>query len=168
MMPRPKLKNLVDDQFTKKFNSLDLNVWKSFKQIVFLGKCRPKNFVEIHMGVRPQTHLGGHQIFLPEKFVTAMTSPKKKKRSSPVSLYLFHYFWPKYAIKRVSKQILTFFFFFFFFFWRCHRSDKLFGKNVRTLTQIARKIKSCPKFLQPGGASAPHFVRLWKYSRPRV
>ena len=89
--------------------------------------------------------------FLPEKFVTAMTSPKKKKRSSPVSLHLFHHFWPKYATKRVSKQVLTF----FFFFWRCYCSDKFFGKNVRTLTQIARKIKSCPKFLQPGGASAP-------------
>ena len=86
--------------------------------------------------------------FLPEKFVTAMTSPKKKKRSSPVSLHRFHYFWPKYTIKRVSKQVLT------FFFCRCYCSDKFFGKNVRTLTQIARKIKSCPKFLQPGGASA--------------
>ena len=73
----------------------------------------------------------------------------KKKRSTPVSLHIFHYFRPKYA-QRMSKQMLT-----FFFFWRCYCSDKFFGKNVRTLTQIARKIKSCPKFLQPGGASAP-------------
>ena len=51
--------------------------------------------------------------FLPEKFVTTITSPKKKKkRSSPVSLHLFHYFWRKYAIKRVSIHMLTFFFFF--------------------------------------------------------
>ena len=45
--------------------------------------------------------------------------------------------------------------FFFFFLWRCYCSDKFFGQDVRTLTQIARKIKSCPKFLQPGGAGAP-------------
>ena len=47
------------------------------------------------------------------KFVIAMTSPKKKKRSPPVSLHLFHHFWPKYATKRVSQLVLTFFFFFF-------------------------------------------------------
>ena len=70
--------------------------------------------------------------FLPEKFVT------------------------KYAIKRVSKQMLTFFFYLFIFFGGDVIAVTNFsGKNVRTLTQIARKIKSCPKFLQPGGASAP-------------
>ena len=103
------------------------------------------------MGVRPQTHLGGHQIFARKVCHCDDISKKKKKKSSPVSLHRFHCFWPKYTIKRVSKQVLTF----FFFFWRCYCSDKFFGKNVRTLTQIARKIKSCPKFLQPGGASAP-------------
>ena len=50
--------------------------------------------------------------FLPEKFVTALTSPKKKKRSSPVSLHLFHHFRPKYVTKREAKQVMTFFFFF--------------------------------------------------------
>ena len=50
--------------------------------------------------------------FLPEKFVTAITSPKKKKkRSSPVSLHLFHHFRPKYVTKREAKQVMTFFFF---------------------------------------------------------
>ena len=64
----------------------------------------------LRMGVRPQTHLGGHQIFA-RKVCHCDDMSKKKKRSSPVSLHLFHYFWPKYAIKRVSKQMLTFFFF---------------------------------------------------------
>ena len=101
------------------------------------------------MGVRPQTHLGGHQIFA-RKVCHCDDISRKKKRSSPVSLHLFHHFWPKYATTRVSKQVLT-----FFFFWKCYCSDKFLGQNVRTLTQIARKIISCPKFLQPGGASAP-------------
>ena len=48
--------------------------------------------IVIVMGVRPQTHLGGTK-FLPEKFVTAMTSPKKKKKviacfAAPFSLLL--------------------------------------------------------------------------------
>ena len=47
--------------------------------------------------------------FLPEKFVTVIVSPKKK-RSSPVSLHLIYYFWTKHAIKRGSKVVLTFFF----------------------------------------------------------
>ena len=48
--------------------------------------------------------------FLPEKFVTAITSPKKKKkkkRSSPVSLHLFHHFRPKSVTKREAKQLMT-------------------------------------------------------------
>ena len=64
----------------------------------------------MYMGVRPQTHLGGTK-FLPEKFVTAMTSPKKKKKKKKGHRLYFHYFWPKHAIRRVSKHVLTFFFF---------------------------------------------------------
>ena len=39
-----------------------------------------------------------------------------------------------------------------FFFWRCYCSDKFFGQNIKTLTQIARKM---PEILPAGGASAP-------------
>ena len=87
-------------------------------------------------GLKP---IWGGTKFLPEKFVTAMTSPKKKVIAcfaAPFSL-LSAKICPTYVQTNVDL---------FFFF---------FGKNVRTLTQIARKIKSCPKFLQPGGASAP-------------
>ena len=106
------------------------------------AKCRNTLLI---IGARPQTHLGGHQIFARKVCHCDDISKKKKKKGHRLFRCTF------YAIKRVSKQMLTF----FFFFWRCYCSDKFFGKNVRTLTQIARRIKSCPKFLQPGGASAP-------------
>ena len=62
------------------------------------------------MGVWAETNLGGTK-FLPEKFVTVITSPKKKKRSSPVSVHLFHHFRPKHVTKREAKLVMTFFFF---------------------------------------------------------
>ena len=62
------------------------------------------------MGVRPQTNLGGHQIFA-RKICHCNSISKKKKRSSSVSLHLICYFWTKHAIKRGSKVVLTFFFF---------------------------------------------------------
>ena len=42
-------KLLLDDQFTEKLNSTELDAWKSFKQVVdnFLGKYKAENFVEI-------------------------------------------------------------------------------------------------------------------------
>ena len=42
-------KLLLDDQFTEKFNSTELDAWKSFKQIVdnFFGKYKAENFVDI-------------------------------------------------------------------------------------------------------------------------
>ena len=52
----------------------------------------------LYMGVQPQTHLGGHQIFARKVCHCDDISQKKKKKK-------------KYAIKRVSKQMLTFFFF---------------------------------------------------------
>ena len=76
---------------------------------------------------------------------------KKKKRSSPDSLHLFHHhFWPRYATKRDVKQVITF----FFFFWGgCYCSDKFFGQNIRTLTQIAKKSKN------PQCATSNHAMR---------
>ena len=55
-------KLLVDDQFTEKFSSSDLNVWKSFKQTVFLGKYRAETFVEKSTNSRPSgVQRGGGQ-----------------------------------------------------------------------------------------------------------
>ena len=99
---------------------------------------------------------------------SGVISKKKKKRSSPVSLHLFHHFWPKYATKRDVKQVMTFF---FFFFWRCYCSDKFFGQNIRTLTQIAKKSKIARNFTSRGPVPprTPHFLRLWqKYCSYRL
>ena len=64
------------------------------------------------MGVRAQTNLGGHQIFARKIcHCNKISKKKKKKRSSPVSLHLFHYFRPKHVTKREAKQVMTFFFF---------------------------------------------------------
>ena len=109
-------------------------------------KIQTKQYYRSHipMGVWAQTNLGGHQIF------ARKTSPKKKKkRSSPVSLHLFHHFRPKSVTKREAKQLIT------FFFWRCYCSHKFFGQNIKTLTQISRKIKNCPKFYKQGGQCPP-------------
>ena len=63
---------------------------------------------------------------------------KKKKRSSPVSLHLFHHFWLKYATKREANQVRT-----FFFFW-----------DVIGVTNFSARWKdtypNCPKNLKPG------------------
>ena len=39
----------MDDQFTEKLNSTELDVWKSFKQVVdnFVGKYKDENCIEI-------------------------------------------------------------------------------------------------------------------------
>ena len=104
------------------------------------------------MGVRPQTHLGGHQIFA-RKVCHFDDISKKKKKGHRLFRCTFSITFGLNMPSNVCPGGYSPFF--FFFLWRCHRGDKLFGKNVRTLTQIARKIKSCPNFLQPGGASAP-------------
>ena len=49
MSTRPKIRKLLlDDQFTQKVNSTELNAWKSFKQVVnnFLSKYKVEYVVE--------------------------------------------------------------------------------------------------------------------------
>ena len=106
---------------------------------------------------------GGHQIFARKIcYYNNISKKKKKKRSSPVSLHLFHHFRPKYVTKREAKQVTT-----FFFFWRCYCSDKFFGQNIKTLTQIARKIKNCPKFYKQGGPVPPRTPTSYAYGMHR-
>ena len=120
--------------------------------------------------------------FLPEKFVTAIRSPKKKKRSSPVSLHLFHHFWPKHVTKREAKKVMTFFFFLVVIpFFVLPDLVTLYLEMIES--KRSKKYKhtysNCPKnqnlpeilsrnqcIFTSRGASAPpdpHFLRLWSY-----
>ena len=110
-----------------------------------------------HMGVWAQTNLGGTK-FLPEKFVSAITSPKKKKKGHRLFRCTFSIIFSLNLSPNVRPNN-----WWPFFFWRCYCSDKFFGQNIKTLTQIARKIKNCPKFYKQGGPvppRTPHFLRL--------
>ena len=96
---------------------------------------------------------------------------KKKKRSSPVSLHLFHHLWLKYATKREANQVRTFFFLEMLLEWQIFRPDE------RTLTQIARKIlnlecatskhamrqiwRNAPRLATPGFRSVTKKVKLF-------
>ena len=92
--------------------------------------------------------------FLPEKFVTVIVSPKKKKRSSPVSLHLIYYFWTKHAVKRGSKVVLT-----FFFFGDAIAETNFSAKMYGHLLKLPEKLKVARNFYSncPKNYKSPEF-----------